>query len=256
MKKITKSLFFIFISWPLMAGSYKIDYEERLKASLNENNAEMSATKIKLEALKLKAWSDKEFFQNDVKKFLQQDKEAFPEEDGILFIGSSSIRFWLSLESDMRPFPVINRGFGGAQIVHVNNHLEEIVFPYKPKAIVFYCGSNDLAGLKTPEEVFSDFQYFLTAISQHLPEAKLFVIGVKPSPSREYQKNKQISLNNMIRNLSDTNDYLYFLDVRPSMLLTSGKADPSLFVKDMLHMNKKGYEVWTRIVKTALIENL
>ena len=126
----------------------------------------------------------------------------------------------------------------------------------KPKAIVFYCGSNDLAGLKTPEEVFSDFQYFLTAISQHLPEAKLFVIGVKPSPSREYQKNKQISLNNMIKNLSDTNESLYFLDVRPSMLLTSGKADPSLFVKDMLHMNKKGYEVWTRIVKTALIENL
>ena len=85
---------------------------------------------------------------------------------------------------------------------------------------------------------------------------KLFVIGVKPSPSREYQKNKQISLNNMIRNLSDTNESLYFLDVRPSMLLTSGKADPSLFVKDMLHMNKKGYEVWTRIVKKALIENL
>ena len=60
MKKITKSLFFIFISWPLTAGSYQIDYEERLKASLNENNVEMSATKIKLEALKLKAWSDKE----------------------------------------------------------------------------------------------------------------------------------------------------------------------------------------------------
>ena len=59
-----------------------------------------------------------------------------------------------------------------------------------------------------------------------------------------------------IKNLSDTNESLYFLDVRPSMLLTSGKADPSLFVKDMLHMNKKGYEVWTRIVKTALIENL
>ncbi|GIS32451.1 MAG: hypothetical protein Ct9H90mP4_03650 [Gammaproteobacteria bacterium] len=100
MKKITQSLFFFFFSWPLMAGTHKIDYEERLKASLNENNAEMSATKIKLEALKLKAWSDKEFFQNDVKKFLQQDKEAFPEEDGILFIGSSSIRFWLSLESE------------------------------------------------------------------------------------------------------------------------------------------------------------
>ena len=256
MTKITKSLFFIFISWPLVASSYQIDYEKRLKASLNENNVEMSATKIKMEALRLKAWSDKEFFQNDVNKFIEQDKKGFPEEGGILFIGSSSIRFWLSLQNDMKPFSVINRGFGGAQIVHVNNHLDEIVFPYKPRAIVFYCGSNDLAGLKTPEEVFIDFQYFLRAISQDLPGTKLFVIGVKPSPSREYQKNKQISLNNMIRNLSNTNDSLYFLDVRPSMLLTTGKADPSLFVKDMLHMNKKGYEVWTEIVKTALIENL
>ena len=256
MNKIINFLFFIFVSSTLMASSYQIDYGERLKASLNENNVEMSATKIKMEALRLRAWSSKEFFQNDINKFLQQDKEVFPTENGILFIGSSSIRFWLSLKSDMKPFPVINRGFGGAQIVHVNNYLEEIVFPYNPKAIVFYCGSNDLAGLKTPEEVFSDFQYFFRAVSQHLPKTKLFVIGVKPSPSREYQKNKQISLNNMIKNLSDENDSLYFLDVRPPMLLENGKADPSLFIKDMLHMNKKGYEVWTEIVKTALIENL
>ena len=61
---------------------------------------------------------------------------------------------------------------------------------------------------------------------------------------------------NALKNLSDENDSLYFLDVRPPMLLENGKADPSLFIKDMLHMNKKGYEVWTKIVKTALIENL
>ena len=86
MNKIIKFLFFIFVSSALMASSFQIDYGERLKASLNENNVEMSATKIKIEAMRLRAWTDKEFFQNDIHKFLQQDKEVFPAENGILFI--------------------------------------------------------------------------------------------------------------------------------------------------------------------------
>ena len=38
-------------------------------------------------------------------------------------------------------------------------------------------------------------------------------------------------------------------------LTNEGKADPTLFVEDGLHINAKGYEVWTKLVRSA-IENL
>ena len=47
---------------------------------------------------------------------------------------------------------------------------------------------------------------------------------------------------------------LYFIDVLPSMLL-DGKANPELFVSDGLHMNKQGYEVWTKLLKPLLLKS-
>ena len=39
------------------------------------------------------------------------------------------------------------------------------------------------------------------------------------------------------------------------MLTNEGKPDPALFVEDGLHINAKGYEIWTKLVKPE-IENL
>jgi len=36
------------------------------------------------------------------------------------------------------------------------------------------------------------------------------------------------------------------------MLTDEGKANPDLFVDDGLHMNQKGYEIWTKLVKPEL----
>ena len=251
------STILVLLSFSLVVQSYEeIDYAKRLKESLNQNNLEMSASKIKIEALKLRNWASKDFFENEIQKFIEEDTVSFPKKNQVLFVGSSSIRFWLSLKQDMEPISVINRGFGGSQIVHVNNSFDEIVAPYNPKAIVFYCGSNDLAGLKEPKEVFNEFKVFYEEVRSRLPSTKVFVIGIKPSPSREYQEDKQIRWNNMISDLAIKENNLFFLDVWPAMLMENGKADPSLFIKDMLHMNKKGYEVWTGIVKPALLDQL
>ena len=36
------------------------------------------------------------------------------------------------------------------------------------------------------------------------------------------------------------------------MLLENNEANPELFVEDGLHMNSKGYEIWTKLVKSYL----
>ena len=160
--------------------------EERIKAQAERNNTEISITDIKKTALFLDAWGKKDYYQEDINKFKDQDLIDFPEDVEVLFTGSSSIRFWNSLEEDMRPLKVLNRGFGGAHIVHVNYHFEDVVSRYNPQAIVFFCGTNDITALKTAKETVEDFKIFQNKVRTNLPDVPIFVIGIKPTPAREY----------------------------------------------------------------------
>jgi len=73
--------------------------EERIKAQAERNNTEISVADIKKTALFLDAWGKKDYYQEDINKFKDQDLINFPEDVEVLFTGSSSIRFWNSLGS-------------------------------------------------------------------------------------------------------------------------------------------------------------
>ena len=81
----------------------------------------------------------------------------------ILFIGSSSIRLW-ELDQYFPDYNGLNRGFGGAHISDMLYFIDIIVNPYSIKAVVFYCGDNDIASGKTPERVFNDLFIFMTKL--------------------------------------------------------------------------------------------
>ena len=155
----------------------------------------------------------------------------------------------------MKPLEVLNRGFGGAQISHVIYHFEEIIKPYEPKAIVFFCGTNDLTALKTPEETVHDFQKFLSLIRKEFGNIKVYMIGIKPSVERFYLDEEEKIFNNSIKLLASEDAYLEYIDVWDSMLSEDGSRMPELYVEDGLHMNKKGYEVWTKLVRKSLLKD-
>ena len=103
-------------------------------------------------------------FREEIDRFKEAD-QIHPVEQGIyLFLGSSSIRMWKSLEDDFSGFPVINRGFGGSHTSDVLYFFEDLVTVYQPAKIIFYEGDNDLASGKLPQKVFEDFMIFFSTI--------------------------------------------------------------------------------------------
>lgn len=226
--------------------------EERIKAQAERNNTEISVADIKKAALFLDAWGKKDYYQEDINKFKDQDLINFPEDVEVLFTGSSSIRFWNSLEEDMRPLKVLNRGFGGAHIVHVNYHFEDVVSRYNPQAIVFFCGTNDITALKTAKETVEDFKIFQNKVRTNLPNVPIFVIGIKPTPAREYIEEEELEYNKLIADLAAEDELLSFIDIWDAMLSEEGERIPELFVEDGLHINAKGYEIWTKLVRENL----
>jgi hypothetical protein len=121
----------------------------------------------------------------EVDRFVEADRVAPPASCQVLFVGSSSIVKWKeTLAADMAPMPVVNRGFGGSHIAHVNRWFNQIVVRYRPRAIVFYAGENDIDAGKSVEGVVADFDEFMARKTQALGKTPVYFISLKPSKSR------------------------------------------------------------------------
>ena len=96
-------------------------------------------------------------WEKEIQVFEDWDRKNTYPHNAVLFVGSSSIRLWNTREC-FPQLPVLNRGFGGAQIVDINHFAERIVLPYKPDIIVFFAGGNDISEGKTSLEVLTDFK--------------------------------------------------------------------------------------------------
>lgn len=190
----------------------------------------------------------------EVERFSVADRIVPPAACQVLFVGSSSIARWAdSLAADMAPMPVINRGFGGSHIEHVNRWFDKIVAPYRPRAIVFYAGDNDLDAGKSVDRVVADFDAFMALKSRSLGTTPVYFISVKPSKARAAQLPLQTLVNDAIRARAGRRPDLYYLDVASPMLADGKPKD--IFVADGLHMNKRGYGIWTQVVRPALLAN-
>lgn len=197
------------------------------------------------------AWAEAGKWAPAIEAFEQQDAENPPEKGGILFVGSSSIRFWNTDEA----FPkldVINRGFGGSQTADVLAYADRIVLPYKPRIIVLYAGDNDIAAGKTPQEVFDDTKELFGIIHENLPETRIVYIAIKPSLFRWGLVDKMRAANALIRDHAAGDDRIDFLDVDAPMLGEDGKPREELFIKDGLHLSDEGYALWNKLVRPYL----
>jgi lysophospholipase L1-like esterase len=190
-------------------------------------------------------------FEMNIQRFEARDREMPPPENPILFVGSSSIRLW-DVGKSFPGLNVINRGFGGSKIADSVYFAERIVINYKPKAIVFFAGDNDLASGKSPEEVAADFRKFVVKIHAMLPATPIVLISINPSVARWKLIDKQREANRLIADFMKPDSRLKFIDVRPSMLDSDGKPRAELFIADGMHMNAKGYELWAAQIAPIL----
>ena len=192
-----------------------------------------------------------------IDKFMREDRRNPPQDGAVLFTGSSSIRFWGSLERDMAPYPVINRGFGGSMIHQVVHYMDQIVFPYNPAAIFLYAGENDIAGLlitrkHSAEEVCESFRQFCQGVFERLPDTPVHYISIKPAKSRRKFWPEMQRANRLIKDVCDSDPRLRYVDIVPAMLNDAGEVRGELFTRDGIHLNEKGYDVWCKTIRPVV----
>lgn len=197
-------------------------------------------------------WAAETKFEKDILAFERQDRTNPPPKRAILFMGSSSIRMWKSIEEDFPKYDVINRGFGGSEIADSVQLVNRIVIPYKPAVIVFYAGGNDINNGKTPFMVAHDFKMFVKRVHRELPGTRIAYISIAPNPARWSQIEKVREANSIIRAYANKEPRVSYIDVYTHMLGSDGKPKDDIFLPDRLHMNEKGYDIWRREVGKEL----
>lgn len=201
-----------------------------------------------------KKWPDPARFEKTIAEY-ENTTETIPA-NSIIAYGSSSIRGWhKTIKQDLAPLPVVPRGFGGSNMNDALHFMDRIIVPLKPRAVLLYEGDNDVAGGFPTAEILDKYKAFVDRMHQSLPSTHIYILSVKPSPLRWKLWPAMQELNARLKKFADADPKVTFIDIATSMLTPDGRPRPEIFQKDNLHMNRAGYETWTKAVRPVLLGN-
>jgi len=86
-------------------------------------------------------------------------------------------------------------------------------------------------------------------VESKIEGVEIVIISAKPSLSRWPLKKKYEELNGDFKKYCDSKNNMSFADVWTPMLDNTGKPKKDIFVKDGLHMNSAGYDIWAEVLK-------
>ena len=195
-------------------------------------------------------------WEKDIEHFDSLNAVEPADTSTLLVTGSSSVRLWNSVHEDLAPYHVMQRGYGGAKLTDFYYYTERIIQEGTMKAILLFV-ANDITGGefdRSPREVFHLFKAIVDKIRERNPGTPVFWIETTPTPSRWSANDQVREANDLIRRYCDRNNDLYFIGTYDAYLNQAGLPDSTFFRNDMLHMNPKGYALWTERIKLNLEE--
>ncbi len=189
-------------------------------------------------------------FEQEVRKLSAQLDSLGWNPGTTVVTGSSTIRMWRSLPEISGREVVLNTGFGGSKAADLERYLFPLVLKFDPKRVFIYEGDNDLWAGVAPEEILASLDRIVTRIQLAVPNAKIYLIGAKPSPSRWAKKDLYQSFNQQLEKYSQRKEGVSFIDTWATLTDSAGNARPELYIKDQLHLNEDGYILWNGIFKS------
>ena len=192
-------------------------------------------------------------WEKNIARHEKADLENPPPADGILFVGSSSIVGW-DVKKWFPDLPVINHGFGGSIIADSVHFADRVIFPCKPKIIVFYAGDNDIAGGRAPKDVLGDYKTFAELVHKRLPKARIIYVSIKLCKNRWRLRDKVRETNALIREEIEKDPEAVYFDAATPLLDEDGNPRDELFRKDNLHLKDKGYRIWSEALRPLLVD--
>ena len=154
----------------------------------------------------------------------------------------------------MEPYPVIQRGYGGAHFRDMVFFTDHILADHFLSMVVCFV-ANDISGSPkdgTPKEVINLFKLFVNQVREKHPDIPILQIAVTPTLNRWNHWDNIKQVNELMMSYCEKNKNLYFIDTTPNYLNAEGKPKSEWFVNDQFYLNTNGYEVWNGLIKSEI----
>ena len=209
---------------------------------------------VKDDSMNLKM--DNTNYETKAKKY---EAKALEEESyHVMLAGSSSIEFWESSKEDLEPIVSYNHGIGGTTIEEWDNKLNQrLVFPYKPKMVVYYVGINNVINSKQDSAtIWNNLKNFFDHTHAALPNTKVQYIMMNLIPGYKGYFDTINSVNANVVEYQKNNAWLTLINPGTALLKENGEPNAAYFRTDGLHLSYYGYVVWGDIIKQSIIKGL
>ena len=190
----------------------------------------------------------------DIAALEARDAQERHPEDSILFVGSSSIRLWETIEEDMAPYHPIRRGYGGARFSDAAVFAQRLIAPHRFRALVVFV-ANDVTGGDgdaAPDQVAGWFGHIVNVARAVEPEALVFCIEITPTRARWAAWPGIREVNRALARECAARPGVFFIPTAHAYLGADGQPRLDLFVDDRLHLNALGYRIWSAIITSHL----
>ena len=188
-------------------------------------------------------------------KVLAGAQKAPPAPGGVICIGSSHMQLWKSVKQDLAPLTVVNYGIGGSRMTQAADlFIDNLAIPFKPRAVILYEGSNDINAGTKPETVLEDFRKLYGKLHAALPQARLYVLSVVPSPGKRFLKIAELrETNKLLAKECATQPWMKFIDITEPLIGADGQPRGELFKPGDIHMLPAGYAVWKSVIAPVIV---
>ena len=195
-------------------------------------------------------------WDKDINAFDSANAVEKYNKDAILFTGSSYIRLWENIRTDLEYKDIIHRGYGGSNLSEMAYYVKRIIYPHQPKAIFMYVG-NDIVGSekdKAPDQVLELFKYVVKVIREKYPNVPITWLEISPCERRWIVWDQVQEANRLIREYAKDMKGIYTISSADKFLGADGKPITSLYRDDKLHYNIEGYKIWGKNIKQQVKE--
>lgn len=183
-----------------------------------------------------------------------QERTASPSNGGILFVGSSIFQYWTHLTEQMAPLPVLNRAIAGFRTEDMLDEMPRLVLPYKPRIVVYYCGSNDISAGDSADPIIERTKRFITILAERSPGTLFYYTSILKAPEKMDRWNIVDAVNREMQHYSQQTKNVGYIDLNPVLFNSRGALRMELFLPDQLHFRpgSSAYPEFAQIVKPIL----
>ena len=174
----------------------------------------------------------------------------------ILLIGSSILKNWrhLSKICQQNNYHIINNAVGGSTTDYQLYSIDDLIIPYNPSVIIWYCGSNDINNNTQVYKILLNTIKWVNKVSYIYPNCKILLLSIIKAPQKYIDNHiYNIDLINtfIMKKISHHKNVIY-IDIN-KYLCFDNQPILNYYKKDNLHLKNSTYKLLSNIILDYII---